>query len=89
SQFYSCKPCLEANEKWIKTIISRKNTFNHKYYFDDPAIMTWELANEPRPMMPEAVEAYIEWVKKSAILIKSLAKNQLVTIGVEGYYGTE
>ena len=88
-QFYSCKPCMEANEKWIKTIISRKNTFNQRYYFDDPAIMTWELANEPRPMMPDAVMPYKNWIKNTAALIKSLTKNQLVTIGTEGYFGTE
>lgn len=89
SRFYSCEPCMESNDQWIRTIIQRKNTFNGLYYFEDPAIMTWELANEPRPMMPEAVEAYKSWIKKTAGLIKSLSENHLVTIGVEGYYGTE
>lgn len=89
AQFYSCTPCMEANEKWIKTILNRKNTFTQMYYYEDPAIMAWELANEPRPMMPEAVEHYKKWIKNTAGLIKSLSKNHLVTTGVEGYFGTE
>jgi mannan endo-1,4-beta-mannosidase len=50
--------------------------------------MTWELANEPRPMKPKAINAYKNWIKLNAELIKSIDKNHLVTIGVEGVIST-
>ena len=44
---------------------------------DDPAIMAWQLANEPRPAGSEAVgtpnlPAFYAWVRATARLIKSL-----------------
>ncbi|MGI4804742.1 MAG: mannanase, partial [Janthinobacterium lividum] len=51
--------------------------------------MSWELANEPRPMRPAANEAYKSWILSAANLIKSLDKKHLVTIGAEGTQGTD
>jgi len=39
--------------------------------------MSWELANEPRHLD-------LQWVNRTACLIKQLAPKQLVTTGVEG-----
>ncbi|RYD97230.1 MAG: beta-mannosidase, partial [Sphingobacteriales bacterium] len=65
------------------------NSITGKRYADDPAIMTWELANEPRPMRPAAREAYLAWISTTAAFIKSRAPRQLVALGHEGYIGTE
>jgi mannan endo-1,4-beta-mannosidase len=50
--------------------------------------MAWELANEPRPMKINAVLDYKIWVKETANFIKSIDRNHLVTIGVEGVIST-
>jgi mannan endo-1,4-beta-mannosidase len=44
--------------------MNRTNKFSRKRYIDDPAIMAWELANEPRPMRPSANEDYKKWIGK-------------------------
>ena len=44
--------------------------------------MSWQLANEPRGY--SEIEAYHQWIVKTAALIKSLAPNHLVSIGSEG-----
>jgi len=88
SQFYSCDSCLAWNQAWIEHILTRKNTINHINYKDDPSIMAWELANEPRPMRKNAVNSYKQWVVNSSKFIKSIDKNHLVTIGVEGVIST-
>lgn len=49
---------------------------------DDPTVMSYQLANEPRAM--RAVEAYRRWVVQTAGLIRRLSPNHLVTIGSEG-----
>lgn len=89
SQFYSCDDCKKDYLKQVAFILDRTNSYTGKKYTDDPAIMTWELANEPRPMRPSADKAYAAWVAAAAAFIKSKDKNHLVTTGCEGLMGTE
>lgn len=89
SQFYGCEPCKENYNKQVNLILNRTNKYNKKKYTEEPAIMAWELANEPRPMRPFAVNDYKKWIRDVAAMIKAKDKNHLVTIGHEGYMGTE
>lgn len=89
TKFYTCSPCKENYNKQANLILSRTNRYNKKKYTEDPTIMAWELANEPRPMRPAANEAYKKWIGDVAALIKAKDKNHLVTIGHEGFMGTE
>jgi len=89
SKFYGCTPCVEQQKTVLKMIITRTNSITGKKYTNDPAIMSWELANEPRPMRPAVYKEYRQWITSTAALIKSLDKNHLVTTGMEGDIGTE
>lgn len=89
SKFYSCSPCKAAYNEQVNLVLSRTNKFNKKKYINDPTIMAWELANEPRPMRPFAHEDYKKWISDVAAMIKKKDKNHLVTIGHEGFMGTE
>lgn len=89
AKFYYCKPCKDAYAKQAALVIGRKNKITKKKYTDDPAIMAWELANEPRPMRPAANDDYRRWISETAAMIKSKDRNHLVTIGHEGWIGTE
>lgn len=88
-QFYTCQDCKVGYALQAKTIISRVNTITHQPYTDDPAIMAWEIGNEPRPMRPVANGAYLAWITGVAAYIKSLDPNHLVTVGTEGVASTE
>lgn len=89
SQFYGCEPCKENYNKQVNLILSRTNKYTKKKYTEDSAVMAWELANEPRPMRPFANDAYKKWIADVAAMIKSKDRNHLVTIGHEGFMGTE
>ncbi|HEX8247156.1 MAG TPA: beta-mannosidase [Pyrinomonadaceae bacterium] len=89
SKFYGCNPCKDGYNRQANLILSRTNKYNKKKYTEEPAIMAWELANEPRPMRPAANEAYRRWISDVAAMIKAKDKNHLVTIGHEGSIGTE
>lgn len=89
AKFYSCEPCADAYGRQATLIIRRTNKITGKRYIDDPTIMSWELANEPRPMRPSAVHDYRVWIEDNAEMIKRLDPNHLVTIGHEGWIGTE
>lgn len=89
SKFYSCNECIEQYLEQVKRIINRKNTVTGKLYKKDKNLMAWEIANEPRPMRPDANEPYKKFISNTAAFIKSLDTNHLVTTGSEGEMGTE
>lgn len=89
AKFYSCEPCMDAYARQAALLIQRTNKITKKPYIDDPTIMTWELANEPRPMRPASNNAYQVWIEDTAEMIKGLDPNHLVAIGHEGRIGTE
>ncbi len=89
AKFYSCEPCIEGYERQVKLVLSRKNQYSKKRYVDDPTIMAWELANEPRPMRSAANDDYKRWINRTAALIRSIDKNHLITTGHEGWIGTQ
>ena len=82
SRFYKNPKAMKLYEEHIKRVLNRTNCYTNKRYLDDPTIMSWQLANEPRGMF--RFRSYRKWVKKTARFIKSIDANHLVTIGSEG-----
>lgn len=82
AKFYSNKAATEHFNKFINFIINRSNKYSNIAYKNNPTIMAWELANEPRGV--DNVEAFNQWIDRTAAYIKSLDKNHLVTTGSEG-----
>ncbi|HBA62077.1 MAG TPA: mannanase [Elusimicrobia bacterium] len=82
AQFYSNKEAVNDYRDFVKTLIKRKNPYTKRFYRDEPAIMAWELANEPRGNANAA--DFNAWIANTAAFIKSLDKNHLVTTGSEG-----
>jgi len=88
AKFYDCEKCVADYYAQVKYVVSRTNSITHKKYSEDPAIMAWEIANEPRPMQPSAVNSYKKFMSNTASYIKELDPNHLVTTGTEGYKST-
>ncbi|RZJ65120.1 MAG: beta-mannanase, partial [Flavobacterium sp.] len=57
-------------------------------YIDDPAIMAWQVANEPRIFTEKNETAFTDWLDKTVDLIDSLDKNHLICTGSEGSAGS-
>lgn len=66
-------------------LINRRNRYTDKRYGEDPTIMTWELANEPRNRSDTTGAMVKEWVADASHQIKRAAPNQLVSVGDEGF----
>ncbi len=93
AKFYSMPDAIQLYNDYVKRIISRKNTINGRNYSDDPTIMAWELANEPRPAPrfdrdKHNLNDYYRWIDNTAEYIHSLDANHLVTTGNEGLAGS-
>ncbi len=89
AQFYTCQPCKDEVAAYIRYVLGRTNTLTKKKYVDEPAIMAWEIINEPRPMTVAATPAFETWMRETAALIKSLDKSHLLTTGSEGDIATD
>ncbi len=74
---------------YVRFIISRTNRYTNVAYVDDPAIMSWQIGNEPRAFGKEELEPFTNWLKEASELIRSLDKNHLISIGTEGAWGCE
>lgn len=88
-QFNTCEPCIRQFEEYIRFITGRANRYNGLKYSDDPAIMTWEIANEPRAFSDENIPAFESMIARIAALLQELDENHLVTTGTEGRHGCE
>ena len=90
-QFVKNDKAKKMAEQHVRVIVSRINTVTGKPYTESPAIMAWELANEPRAFARDSVTkaCFAGWVEEQAKLIKSLDSNHLVTTGSEGLEGCE
>ncbi|MFO7448109.1 MAG: cellulase family glycosylhydrolase [Ignavibacteriaceae bacterium] len=86
--FYTNVKGNEHFREFIKKILTRKNKFNSLYYYEDPAVMAWQLANEPRPGSAEDVEYYYNWIDSTAMFIRSIDPNHLISTGNEGTWGS-
>jgi len=91
ARFYNLPAANELYRAYLRHLLGRRNTVNGRIYRDDPAIMTWELANEPRPGTDDAdepaVESFCRWIDETARFIHGQDPNHLVCTGSEGIWG--
>ncbi len=89
--FYQSAKANVLYREYIAALIGRRNSITGIAYRDDPAIMAWQLANEPRPGGSPAnappMAAFYAWVADTAAFIRSLDGNHLVSTGNEGLRG--
>lgn len=92
AKFYRNAEGQNRYRQYIATILNRTNTVTGRLYKNDPTIMAWELANEPRPgadgdngKLHRGI--FLNWIHGIAAYIKSLDGNHLVSTGSEGLWG--
>ena len=93
AQFYATPKAVALYDGWVRAIVGRTNRVTGTAYRDDPTIMAWQLANEPRPAGDAAtaaslLPAFYAWIQGTAKLIKSIDRNHLVSTGSEGLKGS-
>ncbi|HPJ54546.1 MAG TPA: beta-mannosidase [Bacteroidales bacterium] len=88
-QYMGCVKCDSLFRNHLKNIITRVNSISGVPYIEEPAIMSWQIANEPRPMGADNKELYEKFILSTAEYIKSMDPNHMVSVGSEGSYGSE
>jgi len=92
STFYSNAAAQALYRRYVAMLLDRTNRLTGRKYRDEPAIMAWELANEPRPGERvgenDAVFAtFLAWIGETSAYLHSLDAHHLVTTGSEGNMG--
>src|SRR3546814_15758352 len=83
----------DVSSSYLRRFVVRRNSVTGRLYADDPAILSWQLANEPRPggsdaMIARTADAYYDWIEATAKLIRGLDPGHLVSLGQEGTQAT-
>jgi mannan endo-1,4-beta-mannosidase len=91
-QFYRLPEVKDSYRNYVEHLLLRVNTRTGRQYRDEPAILAWELANEPRCVnqagdpLPDGIDVLAGWVDEMSSFIRSLDSNHLIGIGDEGYF---
>ncbi|MDO3383213.1 glycoside hydrolase 5 family protein [Gilvimarinus algae] len=92
ARFYRLPEAQALYRQVIESVLTRVNSVNGVAYNRDATIMSWQLANEPRPGSDAEGRPnyphFEAWVHDTAGFIKALAPHQLVSTGNEGAMGT-
>jgi mannan endo-1,4-beta-mannosidase len=91
-QFYENEAANALYRDYVKAVVTRTNSVTGIAYAEDPTIMAWQLANEPRPGADarpgqHALPSFHRWIEATAAFIKSLDAAHLVSTGSEGLMG--
>ncbi|HEX8660758.1 MAG TPA: cellulase family glycosylhydrolase [Brevundimonas sp.] len=91
--FYRSPEAVALYHDHVRRIVGRMNSVTGVAYAEDPTIMAWQLANEPRPggsaaVADETLADFHGWIGSTARLIKSIDPNHLVSTGGEGLKGS-
>ena len=93
-QFYSDPLIRQWYKDWIQHLLTHTNVYTGIQYKDDPTIMIWELANEPRCLSAGvyprsdacSTQTLVQWADDVSHFIKQIDGRHLISVGDEGFY---
>lgn len=92
ARFYTIEEAQQEYRRVIARIVNRVNSITRVPYREDPGILSWQLANAPRPGNSKAgareKAAYARWIGETARYIRSLDGRHMVSSGSEGLAGS-
>lgn len=84
--FFRSESAMRAYEVWVERVLTRRNSVSGRLYVDEPAVLGWELANEPRAGASDNKTAVLDWVERASCAIKRLDNRHLLAVGDEGFF---
>ena len=86
NEFFTDANVRQYYKDHIKAILTRVNTITGLEYRNDPAIMAWQLMNEPRVDNDLSGDILNNWIREMSDYVKTIDKNHLLMVGEEGFY---
>lgn len=86
ARFFTERAVVEHYKEHVRRVLERVNTRDGWRYGAHPAVLAWELLNEPRRGGADRDGSHLRaWVDEVGALVKSLAPQHLVATGEEGF----
>jgi mannan endo-1,4-beta-mannosidase len=82
SQFYETPEAISLYRDTLQKIILRTNQVSQVPYREDPTLLAWQLANEPRTTRDR--KHFLKWIQSTSEFIHQLDPNHLISLGSEG-----
>ena len=85
--FYSSACARSIYQDYVRYVLTRVNTYTGVAYRDDPTILAWELANEPRCENASRCgrgDLLYQWAGEMSRFVKGLDSRHMVALGDEG-----
>lgn len=85
-----CAGCFTSYKNYVSYVLNRTNHYSGVKYKDEPAIVAWELMNEPRyqdvsPDENKSGHTLRKWVDEMGAFIKGIDANHLLGTGLEAH----
>jgi mannan endo-1,4-beta-mannosidase len=87
--FYNSSCAKDNYTNYVNYFLNWQNSITGVKYKDDPTILAWELANEPRAQTNTSGELARAWIEEMSNYIRSIDSKHLITTGEEGWWGNE
>ncbi|KAG2434648.1 hypothetical protein HXX76_007542 [Chlamydomonas incerta] len=86
--YYRDRSTRELVKRHFDVMVNRVNAYSGRRYGDDPAILGWDVMNEPRcpGCSPAEVGIKLDWLREMAAYLRTIDSNHLITQGSEGYF---
>jgi len=85
-RFFTDRSVVDHYREHIRRLLTRVNTFDGWRYGEHPAVLAWEILNEPRNRGLDAGgDALRAWIDEIGAQVKSLSPATLVGTGEEGF----
>lgn len=84
NHFFTNATCQQYYQQYINMLVNRTNTYSGLQYKNDPAIFSWECANEARDEDDTTGTTIYNWYVNTSAYIRSLDANHMISTGEEG-----
>lgn len=85
-RFFTEPSVIDHYKEHLRRLLNRINTLDGHRYGDHPAVLAWEVLNEPRNRgLDEEGDALRAWIDEMAAHVKSLSTGKWVGTGEEGF----
>jgi mannan endo-1,4-beta-mannosidase len=82
--FYTSELARSRYLRQVQRLLEYKDA-NGRRLADSPAILAWDLINEPRPSVASSSSAVRDWAEAAAHFVGGIDQLHLITIGAEGF----